>query len=525
MRKKYDGEAKRRPASQGKGVSKLPRVDCDSKYSASGLELQAEIAEKFQPKKRRGEAVAGLYHAVADRFSPPWPGAPGWEDEDALFGHPIEEYWKLVGEKRCVDTVYRLMAHWNPDKLLATVAGLCFDWYAGHGVRVNECGTLLEFRVAPERAALHHANFCRDRLCPLCNWRRSLKIFGQVSKVMNVLDKERYRYLFLTLTIRNVWGDDLSDAVQTLYKGWRMLYNKYMSGKGSQSRTAEKRLKGVVMGTFRALEVTVSNGEKSPGWEGSFHPHLHVILAVKPEYFQRGHYLTAGEWAEIWGKACGLNYNPSINIEAVRPKAVEAVFPDAKAAPEEVGKTISYAGAVAELSKYPMKDADYNCDADYGEEKGRYLSWVVHALRGRRLVGMTGRFKEIFHELALDDPEDGDLVHVGSDELRLDLNYLVVKCHWRAGVYEKFVYRPKANEGVGTGVSLDIVSEDGDLSALREAELNQDLQWQKRREWAARRKELKRLREEEAKGGDDGGGERMELPEVMKGGGDDGATS
>lgn len=517
MSEKYGKGSKERSALAGQDVSHFPKIDCDSQYSASALELQAEIYEKFAPKRRRAESVAGLYGAVGERFwpslspeAPDWV-APGWEAP----AHPVEEYWKLVGEKRCVDTVYRLMSRYPPDRLLTEVSRLCSDWYVAHSGQVRDCGTLLEFRVAPERAALHHANFCRDRLCPLCNWRRSLKIFGQVSKVMNVLDAEKYRYLFLTLTVRNVWGDELSEAVQALYDGWFKLYNRYMSGKGAQARTSEKRLKGIVKGTFRALEVTVSNGEKSPGWEGSFHPHLHVILAVDPAYFKRGHYLTTGEWSDIWRKACNLAYSPSVKIEAVRPKPLEDcafdALSDCKAASAEAGETISYAGAVAELSKYPMKDADYNCDADYGQEKGQYLSWVIHALRARRLVGMTGRFKEVFHELSLDDPEDGDLVHVGPDELRLDLNYLVVKCHWRCGAYERFVYRPEANEGVGTGVALKEAWHEGDVGALRRAETEEENKWERWRGAAARRRAEKQW--------------RAQLEAGEKGGGDDGATA
>ena len=310
--------------------------------------------------------------------------------------------------------------------------------------------------MSPERAALHHANFCRDRLCPLCNWRRSLKVFGQVSKVMEAIEGEGYRYLFLTLTVRNVWGEELADAVQALYDGWRELYHHYMAG---SYRTAEKRLKtdryvtrqrrgekikvkqeGIVAGTFRVLEVTVSDGKYLPEWAGSFHPHLHVILAVKPDYFKRGHYLDTSEWADIWRKACGLTYEPSVKIEAVRPKLDGSADVAGMERGGKAGKAISYAGAVAELSKYPMKDADYNRDADFGQAKGQYLSWVVHALRGRRLVGMTGRFKEIAHELSLDDMENGDLVHVDPDEIREDLNYLIVKYCWRCGAYEPFVY-------------------------------------------------------------------------------------
>lgn len=48
----------------------------------------------------------------------------------------------------------------------------------------------------------------------MCAWRRSLKIFGQVSKVMDHVEKNyNYRYIFLTLTVKNCYGEDLKDTL------------------------------------------------------------------------------------------------------------------------------------------------------------------------------------------------------------------------------------------------------------------------------------------------------------------------
>ena len=42
--------------------------------------------------------------------------------------------------------------------------------------------TLLFMQNAEGKKKLKSANFCRLRLCPMCQWRRSLKMFGQVKK-------------------------------------------------------------------------------------------------------------------------------------------------------------------------------------------------------------------------------------------------------------------------------------------------------------------------------------------------------
>lgn len=48
--------------------------------------------------------------------------------------------------------------------------------------RVAQCGSEIEFGILQDGSKkLVKANFCRDRLCPMCNWRRSLKLYSQVS--------------------------------------------------------------------------------------------------------------------------------------------------------------------------------------------------------------------------------------------------------------------------------------------------------------------------------------------------------
>lgn len=425
------GTKKEEPGNRGAfdgavNGSGAPVIGCASDFSTTYTGLQETIHKKFTPKRKRAETVAGLYDALARRF-------------DGMGAECIQLYLDFDKDK-AFEKVWALMYFREGEELIKDVRALLVRWYSAHAFSVNGCGTELEYRVPLTdggAASLVHANFCRDRMCPLCNWRRSLKVFGQVSKIMNELDGRGYRYLFLTLTVRNVWGAELSDAVQALYDGWRVLYNQYMRG---PIRTAEKRLKDVVAGTFRALEVTVSDGRYSPDWAGSFHPHLHVILAMEPYYFKRGHYLDKSDWQELWRKACRLDYDPSIKIEAVRPKDVERLD-----VPTEAGEALDYSGAVAELSKYPLKDADFVCDEKYNQPEGQYMDWLIKALRRRRLLGLTGCFREVARVLKLDDMETGDLIDVDGGEgeaveFRDDVEYVVLKYKWRCGAYVETVY-------------------------------------------------------------------------------------
>ena len=64
--------------------------------------------------------------------------------------------------------------------------------------RVKECGEVLRFVVDDEgRLRLYQTWFCKSRLCPLCNWRRSM---GQSNQLMQILDeahKQRKRVAFV----------------------------------------------------------------------------------------------------------------------------------------------------------------------------------------------------------------------------------------------------------------------------------------------------------------------------------------
>lgn len=265
-------------------------------------------------------------------------------------------------------------------------------------LRVRDCSTWLEFRVSHDTVKLNKANFCKDRFCPLCQWRRSLKMFSQVSKVMSVLEERKFRFLFLTLTVRNCSSEELPSTVQALYDGWRYLYNK--------NRVFRQAIKG----TFKSLEITYN--EESD----SYHPHFHCILVVTPSYFTK-HYLTQEDWSLLWKKAVSLDYKPIVNIQ-------------------KAGKTSKgLQGIVLETVKYTTKEFDYVVYP-------HVLKSFLFALPShRRLSSMSGVVKQVFQELKLQDVEQSDLVHINDDTIRDDLSSLIVQYHWKCGCYNRYIFK------------------------------------------------------------------------------------
>lgn len=76
---------------------------------------------------------------------------------------------------------------------------------------------------------LQAAEFCRDRLCPMCQWRKSLVTFAQVSEIMDWVDAHHageFIPIFLTLTMKNVPSAELGSAITTILQSWSRMMNK-----------------------------------------------------------------------------------------------------------------------------------------------------------------------------------------------------------------------------------------------------------------------------------------------------------
>jgi plasmid rolling circle replication initiator protein Rep len=275
--------------------------------------------------------------------------------------------------------------------------------FQGRAAKLENCGNWLEFRRYPDTGekTLNRANFCRYRLCPMCGWRRSQKMFWQTSQVMDVAENQGYRFLFVTLTIRNCEGSALGKDISRLFRAWSNLLR-------------QKRYKSSIFGWMRILEITHNVDRKSKSFD-TYHPHIHAIWAVKPSYFKK-RYIPQASLIQDWKKAAHLSYDPNVDIRAV-PKN-------------------SKKGAIKEVSKYATKSGDYLTDDDELTDSG--VRVLDRALVGRRLVSWGGCLKEIKAQLNLDDVETGDLIHVDGEQIRDDLAYVIESYHWHSG-YRQFM--------------------------------------------------------------------------------------
>ena len=255
---------------------------------------------------------------------------------------------------------------------------------------LSDCGSWTFWKEFAERPRkLARANFCRLRLCPMCSWRRSLKLFSQVSKITDaILAEKKVRFIFVTLTVKNVSGDNLRDTIRQMNEGFKYLVQDKI--KFSASAGLKKNL----LGYMKAIEVTYNSRRND------FHPHIHCIFELSTTYFKgkSGGYLTHSDWRQMWQAVMKLDYEPQVGVRAIKNAT---------------------ARAVAEVAKYPVKMVDL-LKIKNKKRAAEALIQLKYGVHNCRFITFGGDFREYKRRLALDDVENGDLVHVETDNKTLN---------------------------------------------------------------------------------------------------------
>lgn len=219
--------------------------------------------------------------------------------------------------------------------------------------RVAQCGTYLEFLANSDMTEkkIHKANFCGVRMCPYCEWRRSLELAEMLTSMTAAIKEEYdYEFLFITLTAPAVKSNELDNQIRNFNKAFNLFIK----------RTPVKR---VVKGAVRKLEVTYN---QTRDW---YHPHFHVLVAVNKSYFNSRNYIKQDSWLKMWRESMK---DESITNVDVR-KAV----------------TTTNSSALVELAKYTAKPGDVM------GHKQEVFDTYLSALKNKRMISYLGIFKEM----------------------------------------------------------------------------------------------------------------------------------
>lgn len=151
------------------------------------------------------------------------------------------------------------------------------------------------------------------------------------------------------LTVRNVGAENLRETILRLHSA----FDKLMRRKRYQ----------VWGNCIRKLEITY-NAERN-----DYHPHLHILIFVRPGYFTNRDYISHDKLLEDWRECYGDAGITQVDIRRCRDRNGRG-------------------SAILEVAKYSAKVSDYL----HGEE---IFNSYAQALRGIRLMGYSGECKRL----------------------------------------------------------------------------------------------------------------------------------
>ena len=189
------------------------------------------------------------------------------------------------------------------------------------------------------------------------------------------MHNQEQRFIFLTLTVKNIELLGIDATIKQMNKAWKVLWQKYLS----------KQFNGFV----KILEFTFPNGNDA-------HPHFHILLTTDKKYFYKKNdkYLTTQDISVLWSKALKVDYMPVVDIRIIKPKKVKGGYISKEAIP----------AVVAEMTKYPMKDTDYN------KLSPDMMSLLHKQLYKKRLISTGGNLKmsvnKVEEEVSINEVDD-----------------------------------------------------------------------------------------------------------------------
>jgi len=259
--------------------------------------------------------------------------------------------------------------------------------------RMHECATWLKYAVFKTENGLEKklvaANFCKSRWCDVCNWRRRIKYFNiNYEKVVRIKQEHNARFIFLTLTTKNVYYKNLKEGIKEILTAFKKLLKSY--------RIANNK---AILGILRSLEFTIQKSDKR-----YINLHIHCLIAVKTSYFNKNYdwYINQREWTELWRKALNVSYTPVVDVRVVKDVRTKKQ--------NKIKRRIDEEGAIFEITKYLYKSFQFqNIEIEVLKE-------IVKAFKNVRLIAPTGVFRSKKSKVEIESDEE-NLVKVGNENV------------------------------------------------------------------------------------------------------------
>lgn len=169
-------------------------------------------------------------------------------------------------------------------------------------IRVEQCGKIYWSEQETGGKLEGRPSFCRDRLCPACSWRWGRTVAKEAIETLHKVKEidPDSKFLFLTLTVKSVPSSEITEALNSMTKGFTRLVN---------NRAFKMRVKGF-------LKVL---GLKFNHTEGMFRLYYQLILCVSKSYKKNKKklYWEMDDWTQVWRQSARLTYDPHVWVREI----------------------------------------------------------------------------------------------------------------------------------------------------------------------------------------------------------------
>lgn len=286
--------------------------------------------------------------------------------------------------------------------------------FAKRAYAMNDCSEWLRYAMTNDLdkpLKLRQASFCRDRVCPLCSWRRSLRWKATMHKQLPAVREAfpKHKWIFVTLTVKNCHISDLRVTIGIMNRGFNALVRKLKNRIGN-------------IGYVKSVEVTRAKDDTA-------HPHFHVLFFFPASYFKKT-YLKTLEWVTLWQECTKLSYAPSVDVRAIYSKRSNGGGIDDTA----------INSAVAETAKYATKSADFvKPDKTKPQDPYWWFYEYLRQIKGLRFISVGGCLKGLIKPEWLDAKTNDEMIHFAEDEKFADEEEILIQFNFHR-VVQRYWY-------------------------------------------------------------------------------------
>lgn len=233
--------------------------------------------------------------------------------------------------------------------------------------KISACAVTQRFWVKADDQGVSRFHFmnkraCACRICPACEYRRSMKaaaaLIGTISFLLKICPS--VRLIFLTLSTKN---REFTDT------GLRGMFTDHVNAL-PRLFSGNERVRSAILGHWTQVEVAV----REHGGKPFAGVHSHSLVAVDGARYwtDPAAYLTQPAWRDAWAEAARLSYRPIVDVRIPRDKSGD-------------GGAAAMRSVVFEASKYVCKPFFKHSGKTISVD-GRVALTIVRVLHRQRMV-------------------------------------------------------------------------------------------------------------------------------------------